>query len=209
MGNTENRIESYLNRFEAQELGLKVLSPLFGITSPEKIIPLDLQKKIWKLSEFFNNWNKRFWISFWLGVCAVPLYLLMVILAYKLFGNVFFEIFPFLAVQDKSGFLKLFYIIPALGTFISFQAIQSYCISVFKKADEIYFSNTDVTGEMIEEAIIFEVEKSYEGRYFPNFLKEKKSELKRQKFKAYVAYAFYELKIPVNRRKYKKIPIDD
>ena len=208
MSDTKSESKSYLNRFEAREQGLGVLTPLFGITSPEKIIPVDLQKKVQKLSEFFNNWNKRFWISFWLGVCAVPLYLLMVILAYKLFGNTFFEILPFLALGDWA-FLKLFYVIPAFGTFISFQAIQWYCISVFKKADEIYFSNTDVTGKMIEQAIILEVENSYQGRYFPNFLKDKISELKRQKFKAYLAYAFYGLKIPVKKRKYKKIPIDD
>ena len=29
------------------------------------------------------------------------------------------------------------------------------------------------------------------------------------KFKAYVAYAFYGLKMPVKKRKYKKTPIDD
>jgi len=183
--------------------------PLQGIPNPEGIVPQKLQDRALKLIALYENSDRRFWIAFWFGVFSPIIYALTIIALGSVFG-------PFTFLGQPSGermsptaerinnALFLYGIVVFSGFGLNF-AFEQYCRWLFRKIDSIYFKQTGKTPSDFEKALIQEAEQENNKEGF----KAKLGEFKRQKYKAYVCYSFYELVIPQRKRLYKKVPIED
>lgn len=181
-------------------------NPLWGFPDPDGIVPKQLQRKALRLIPLYNDADKRFWISFWIGLLS-PLAVVAGLIGYCLvFGPPKNLLTINLAGVDELIFWHIFVILVGVSSYWLF---EFYCQNLFQKIDQVYFAKTGKTGEEIDKAIIEELEDGSRGAFTQEWISDRKTELRRQKFKAHVAYAFYGLKIPLRKRRYIKVPIED
>jgi hypothetical protein len=176
--------------------------PLDGIPDPDGVVPKKLQEKALWLIPIYNDQDKRFWISFWIGLLSPVMVVFAVILYHLIFKpkKVLFSIH--FDGTNELIFWPIFMI--AVG-YVANRAFEYYCRNLFHTIDVFYFKKTGITGKEIEESLLQEVK---EERPIDH-LKAKIGELNRQRYKAYVCYAFYGLVIPTRPRRYEKVFIED
>lgn len=181
------------------------LDALWGFPSPEGIVPKKLHNIALRLIPLYNDTDKRFWISFWVGLLSPLGYVVLIVVLCQIFPpkNV-----PHINLDgiDELLFWPVFMF--SVG-FLFYHALEYYCRHIFFKIDEIYFAKTGKTGEQIEAEIIEELVDGSQGAFIPEYIREQKKELKKQRYKAYVAYAFYGLVIPFKKQRYIKVPVED
>lgn len=176
--------------------------PLDGIPDPDGVVPKKLQDKALWLIPIYNDQYKRVGISFGIGLLSP----VMVVIA----GVLYCLIFPPKSLPFSINFVgtnelifwPIFMI--AVGC-VANGAFEYYCRNLFHTIDVFYFKKTGITGKEIEESLLQE---DKEERPIDH-LKAKIGEFNRQKYKAYVCYAFYGLVIPTRPRRYVKVPTED
>jgi hypothetical protein len=191
-----------MKAFLRQKLeGLKFL-PLEGIPDPDGIVPKKRQEKALRLIPIYNDKDKRFWISFWIGLLSPVMVVIAIVLYCQIFKpkEVLFSIH--FDGANELIFWPIFMI--AVG-YLANGAFEYYCRNLFYTIDVFYFKKTGKTGKEIEESILKEVKEESTIDH----LKAKIGEFNRQKYKAYVCYAFYGLVIPTRPRRYVKVHTED
>lgn len=176
--------------------------PLDGIPDPDGVVPKKLQEKALWLIPIYNDQYKRVAISFWIGFLSPVMVVIAVVLYFLIFKpkKVLFSIH--FAGTNELIFWPIFMV--AVG-YVANEAFEYYCRNLFQTIDVFYFKKTGKTGKEIEESLLKEVKEECPIDH----LKAKIGELNRQKYKAYVCYAFYGLVIPTRPRRYVKVHTED
>jgi hypothetical protein len=176
--------------------------PLDGIPDPDGVVPKKLQEKALWLIPIYNDQYKRIKISFLIGFLSP----IMVVIAGVLYCLIFPpKSLPFSIHFDGTNELIFWPIFMIAVGYVANEAFEICCRNLFQAIDVFYFNKTGKTGKEIEEALLKEVK---EERPIDH-LTAKIGELNRQRYKAYVSYAFYGLVIPTRQRRHIKVPIED
>lgn len=176
--------------------------PLEGFPDPDRIVTKKLQEKALRLIPFYNDRKKRFWISFCIGFVSPVMIMIGVVLYCQIFNSkgVFFS----KHLSEANELILWLMFMFAVG-YVANEAFELYCRNLFQTIEFLYLKKTGKTAKEFEEALLKEFKEEMPIAYW----KAKKGELNRQKYKAYVCYAFYGLIIPTRPKRHIKVPIED